>query len=1110
MKKPLNFSSSSKDFVFKSDTANTDYLQSRKLLSGQTMKKNVQEQNSGPNSNNQSFETHNNTLSLNLDDSRDKSLTARSKDLIGHLLSQASQNFLQSNNHMRSQISLNNSSIDLIGCQQQKEVSFGGNDDDSLMMNLVNGNISQEIYNDKTIQQLKRLSQQHYQNYKEQQNQNELHQRKSNEKDFKLAYKSLQGQLMRQAIDEQKSRIIEDLQNEMTNESSILGAVPMKIRQPSFDGNNSRKISMTNKGILMNEETSQNNSIIHHIQSGKSRDSNDAHLLMFSEKDILTFIKEEELQENQLESIKNQVKPMPSHNQHSSVFQKLYNQGLELVEKRKEISQLKIDDNLSECTFKPRINPNQGNQTQTNNGQQLSARRTNDQFFQDMLQYQEKRKQKVEQQRKLQEEKELEECRPRSASKSKVLDMSNSRLGLQTSRVRDNSQDIHDRLFSQNLKNRRQSQTRQQNRENSFDPSLNNSNLNITNQLNKSKVTSSEITQKLYEDAIKRRVEKDHLRSTSNQSRLNHTYYKTSNRSNEVFASRLLKQIDRAFTDLDCLRLNSLSLDQFYDILCYLGYTGDDHQNKDRITQDAWVYLGGSQNRQISKKSLIIFIHALNNLYFPWMTEHAQTSEVLNIMQDQAYSEFYIRNEQEASQLHQKFFEFWEYRSKIKSTNNLNTTTQVQQDSKSSNPKMNLLRFGKNNSEDQNKYKPQINEKSQRLASQHLLQLKEELQQLNIPYNHQDLLIKKGQLLKQKQEQILKKYQNKELDGCTFKPQTHDKNSQQHRGKSVFEDLYGDKEQHRQRLMNRKDREVADIEFEKEGDQCSFKPNIAKSQNRLISGQTKQKNTTQKTGISLTNQKSPMNSCKENSQNSFLGKGIQQKSNFSIRHNKALQEKKLSLNQKISETNPFNKKSSVYALNTDRCKSNLKLNSNVKNEEFDTHKPNQQDASQSGIKPFNPYHRQNKFQDQLIKQQVNKKQDLKLSQQNTSTKSQSRRYQQENLETSQHSPDQQYLSPSSPKFDSIGNNQQNNQVKHHLNLQNMHITQLDFQKIPLLFLDVNLGEGKVSRLVFYEGDDAEQVADIFVNENKLDLGKKDKLLQALNYQLKYIRQNQNM
>ena len=60
----------------------------------------------------------------------------------------------------------------------------------------------------------------------------------------------------------------------------------------------------------------------------------------------------------------------------------------------------------------------------------------------------------------------------------------------------------------------------------------------------------------------------------------------------------------------------------------------------------------------------------------------------------------------------------------------------------------------------------------------------------------------------------------------------------------------------------------------------------------------------------------------------------------------------------------------------------------------------------------------------------------------------------------------------------------------------MHQTQdpIEFYRIPLLFLDVNLGEGKVSRLVFYDGDDADQVADIFVNENKLDLGKKDKLL----------------
>lgn len=39
------------------------------------------------------------------------------------------------------------------------------------------------------------------------------------------------------------------------------------------------------------------------------------------------------------------------------------------------------------------------------------------------------------------------------------------------------------------------------------------------------------------------------------------------------------------------------------------------------------------------------------------------------------------------------------------------------------------------------------------------------------------------------------------------------------------------------------------------------------------------------------------------------------------------------------------------------------------------------------------------------------------------------------------------------------------------------------EKPPLLFLDVNLGKGKVSRLIIFHGDNPEAVADAFVKEN---------------------------
>ena len=41
----------------------------------------------------------------------------------------------------------------------------------------------------------------------------------------------------------------------------------------------------------------------------------------------------------------------------------------------------------------------------------------------------------------------------------------------------------------------------------------------------------------------------------------------------------------------------------------------------------------------------------------------------------------------------------------------------------------------------------------------------------------------------------------------------------------------------------------------------------------------------------------------------------------------------------------------------------------------------------------------------------------------------------------------------------------------------------DDERLPLLYLDVNMGKGRSSRLVFYQGDQPEAVAASFIDEN---------------------------
>ena len=57
------------------------------------------------------------------------------------------------------------------------------------------------------------------------------------------------------------------------------------------------------------------------------------------------------------------------------------------------------------------------------------------------------------------------------------------------------------------------------------------------------------------------------------------------------------------------------------------------------------------------------------------------------------------------------------------------------------------------------------------------------------------------------------------------------------------------------------------------------------------------------------------------------------------------------------------------------------------------------------------------------------------------------------------------------------------------------------EPIPLLFVDVNLGEGKMDRIVLYEGDQPETIAEEFAKEHDLDSGMTKKLTDLLNQQM---------
>lgn len=62
----------------------------------------------------------------------------------------------------------------------------------------------------------------------------------------------------------------------------------------------------------------------------------------------------------------------------------------------------------------------------------------------------------------------------------------------------------------------------------------------------------------------------------------------------------------------------------------------------------------------------------------------------------------------------------------------------------------------------------------------------------------------------------------------------------------------------------------------------------------------------------------------------------------------------------------------------------------------------------------------------------------------------------------------------------------------------------DDSETPILFLDVNFGNGDITRIVMYENDKPEELAEAFCIENGLDMSKKDKLVKIIYQQLETV------
>jgi len=120
------------------------------------------------------------------------------------------------------------------------------------------------------------------------------------------------------------------------------------------------------------------------------------------------------------------------------------------------------------------------------------------------------------------------------------------------------------------------------------------------------------------------------------------------------------------------------------------------------------------------------------------------------------------------------------------------------------------------------------------LASNQMSHLQEELDRMNISFNHEDYLIKRGVYYKNKIKELETSLINKELEQCTFKPETNPwkpvAQSNCHSRERSLVDRRG---------APRRDRDKLEIEYEKQREQCTFRPNLDKSMRSPVVHQKK-------------------------------------------------------------------------------------------------------------------------------------------------------------------------------------------------------------------------------------------------------------------------------
>ena len=273
------------------------------------------------------------------------------------------------------------------------------------------------------------------------------------------------------------------------------------------------------------------------------------------------------------------------------------------------------------------------------------------------------------------------------------------------------------------------------------------------------------VTDRLMEDAKRRIKKREALKLNISKSLKKNSIPTQTKKTLDYAFKRFTKEYEEVQVDMNKQRVDFYNFQDMCSLLLRLGFISqnDEIDQNEGIVADVWIILGGESQTEVGGTSIYHILCIIMNFDKPFLyskevsDNDTQTIENSNendkntvgVINDSGI--FYLRNKGEFQRLHSYFYDL--------TFNKINHTNKILQENKAKYGENEEVKFFKMNT-----FKPKIDSlsKSIEMSKNEILG--------KIP--RYELLLSKGKLYQETNLNKTSKLQNKQLEDCTFVPNT--------------------------------------------------------------------------------------------------------------------------------------------------------------------------------------------------------------------------------------------------------------------------------------------------------------------------------------------------